>query len=392
MARPGTTLTRSETRPARSARTGTGPWFIVGPTGTADTDTTEGYRSPCKSLAEYAARFGSRAAHVNDGGGGAPAMYDSAEFYFKEGGAELFVNPATYNATPATYETNIAASLAQFASDLGPGQVSVPGRTTPATRLALAQHVEATGRIGIAASTNTNVVSTLTADATIASVTAFQERRMSLFGPWLTMPGVTSGSTRTMSPEAVVAGLMAKNDGEGVTPNEPSAGLLGESAYALAPLYSFTDVDRATLNLNGVNVLRALYGGVRVYGYRTLADPTSDDNWISLSNARLFMAIEAEAAAIAERYVFRQIDGQGTLISKFGGELTGMLLPYWQRGSLYGTTPAEAFRVDVGPNVNTVASIAAGYLRANVILRVSQFAEEVVIELVKSRITEEVAA
>jgi hypothetical protein len=193
-----------------------------------------------------------------------------------------------------------------------------------------------------------------------------------------------------MPPEAVVAAIMARNDGDGVTPNQPSAGIFGESSYALAPLYSFTDAERATLNLNGVNLLRSIYGGVRVYGYRTLADPTTDDNWINLANARLFMAIEAEASAIAERYVFRQIDGQGHTISEFGGELTGMLLPYWQRGSLYGVTPSEAFRVDVGPNVNTAASIAGGFLRANVILKVSPFAEEVVIELVKSRITEEV--
>src|SRR4051812_35618248 len=114
MSRPGTTLTRSETRPARSARTGTGPWFISGPTGTVDTQGAAGVRNPVRSLTEYAARFGARAAHINDGGGGPFAMYDAAEVYFAEGGAELFVSPAVFNATPATYETNIATALALF--------------------------------------------------------------------------------------------------------------------------------------------------------------------------------------------------------------------------------------------------------------------------------------
>jgi hypothetical protein len=386
MSVPGTTLTRVETRPPRSARTGTGPWFVVGPTGTADAGA--GPRSPVKSLTEYATRFGSRASHVNDGGGGAPAMYDAAEFYFTEGGAELFVSPATFSGTAGTYETNIATALALFTKDLGPGQVSVPGRTTPATKLALAVHGEATGRIPIIATTNTAVVATLTGEATIASITTAQERRTALFTPWIVVPGVTSGSTRVISPEAIVAGIMSRRDGEGISPNQPAAGIMGESIEAIDTVVSFTDVDRTTLNTNGVNVLRDLYDGVRVYGYRTLADPANDPNWINLGNARLFMGIEAELDAIAERFVFRQLDGQRLTITEFGGALTGALLPYWQRGSLYGVTPEEAFRVDVGPNVNTDTTIAAGQLRANVALKTSPFAEEVILELVKTRITE----
>ena len=388
MSRPGTTITRSETRPARSARTATGPGFIVGPTGTSDTD-AEGVRKPVTSLAAYAARFGSRASHVNDGGGGAAAMYDFAEFFFKERGSELFVSPAVYHATAGTYETNIATALALFTRDLGPGQVAVPGRKTAATRLALAVHAEANNRIGVTSATSSASQATVVADATIASITTNQERYISLWAPDLVVPPVLfGGSNRALSPEAVVMGLMSRRDGEGLTPNQPAAGALGESIEALNTAFSYTDADRTTLNANGVNILRSMYGGVRVYGYRTLADPSTDDNWVNLANARLFMAIQAEADEIAERYVFRQLDGQGTTITEFGGVLTGMLLPYWQAGSLYGATPGEAFRVDVSPNVNTEASIAGRYLRANIQLKVSEFAEEVVLEIVKVRTTE----
>ena len=386
MSRPGTTLTRSETRPARSARTSTGPWFIVGPTGTADSGA--GPRKPCKSLSEYATRFGSRASHTNDGGGGAPAMYDQAEFYFKSGGAELYVSPATYSGTAGTYETNIATALALFTKDLGPGQMSVPGRTTMATKLALAVACLATNRIGVVATSNTAIVSTLVSEAAITSITPEEERYMSLWGPWVTVPGVAGVGTRTISPECIVAGLMAFNDGAGITPNQPSAGDYGQSDVALDVVSSFNDADRATLNANGVNILRMMYEGVRIYGYRTLSDPSADSEWINLANARLFMAIQAQADAIAERFVFRQLDGQRLTISEFGGELTGMLLPFWTKGSLYGVTPEEAFRVDVGPNINTDVTIAAGELHANIALRTSQYAEEVILELVKTRITE----
>lgn len=388
MTRPGNTITRSETRPARSAPTSTGPGFIVGPTGTADADAA-GLRKPIKSLAEYATRFGSRASHVNDGGGGAPAMYDFAEFFFAERGSLLYVSPSTYSAVTGTMETNTAAALALFTRDLGPGQVAVPGRKTAATRLALAVHADANNRMAISSATSSASQATVVADATIASITALQERRIALFAPDLIMPPVPpAAGTRTISPEAVVMGMMSRRDGENVTPNQPAAGALGESDYALNTAFTYTDVDRTTLNVNGINILRPMYGGVRIYGYRTLSDPSTDDQWVNLANARLFMAIEAKAEEITERYVFRQLDGQRQTITEFGGVLTGMLLPYWQQGSLYGTTPEEAFRVDVGPNVNTDASIALRQLKANIALRLSEFAEEVVIELVKVRTTE----
>lgn len=390
MARPGTTISRVETRPARSAATSTGPGFIVGPTGTADSDAA-GLRKPVKSLSEYATRFGSRASHVNDGGGGAPAMYDFAEFFFAERGSALYVSPAVYHATPSTYETNLATALALFTRDLGPGQVAAPGRKTAATRLALAVHAEANNRVAVSSATSSATQGTVVADATIAGITALQERRISLWAPDLVMPPVTpGGSNRAVSPEAVVMGMMSRRDGEGVTQNQPAAGALGDSEMAINTAFTYTDADRTTLNVNGVNLLRPMYGGVRIYGYRTLSDPATDDNWINLANARLFMAIEAKADEIAERYVFRQLDGQRRTITEFGGELTGMLLPYWVAGSLYGVTPEEAFRVDVGPNVNTEVSIANMQLKANLALRTSQFAEEVVIEIVKVRTTESV--
>lgn len=388
MPRPGTTLTRSETRVSRAARTGTGPWFIAGTTGTSDTD-PEGVTKPVRNLSEYAARFGARVAHVNDGGGGPFAMYDAADEYFVRGGSELYVSPAVYHATPATYETNLGTALGRLVSDLGPGQESVPGRTTPETKLAVANHARDTNRIAVLATSNTANLATMTAEATIAGIGDEAEEHASLFGPWVTIPGPLGVGTRLVSPEAIVAGTMALNDADGISPNQPSAGqLYGQIDEALSVEASFGDADRATLNINGVNLLRPMFGGVWIYGYRTLADPTTNPNWTNLGNARLFMAVQAQFDAVAERYVFRELDGQRHVINEFGGELTGQLVPFWRAGSLYGATPAEAFRVDVGVNVNTDATIANKQLRANIILKTSEFAEEVVLELVKARITE----
>lgn len=388
MARPGTTISRSEARSARSSRTNTGPWFISGPTGTADTLGSVGVRTPCRNLTEYATRFGSRAAHTNDGGGGAACMYDSADIYFKEGGAELYVSPATYHATPATYEANIATALTLFTDDLGPGQVSVPGRSAPATHAALALHADLNNRVAILDAVNTSVVATLTAAVTIAGVTATQEHSIALFAGWSTVAGVTPNTTRTIPPSPIVAGVIARNDAAGVVQNQPSAGHYGISQEAISVTPALTDAEYATLNTNGVNMLRLVQGDVRIYGYRTLSDPTSDPNWLLLSNIRVIMAIQAIVDAVAERFVFRQIDGKGLTIAEYGGALTGAILPFYLKGALYGDTPAEAFTVNVGSTVNTPATIAAGQLKAVISLKVSPYAEEVVIELVKTNITE----
>lgn len=100
------------------------------------------------------------------------------------------------------------------------------------------------------------------------------------------------------------------------------------------------------------------------------------------------MQIAAEADALGETYLFDEIDGQGRLIASYGGALTAMLMPYWNIGSLYGTTAEEAFQVDVGPSVNTPTTIADKQLRALVMVRPSPFAEMITIEIVKQQINE----
>jgi hypothetical protein len=165
---------------------------------------------------------------------------------------------------------------------------------------------------------------------------------------------------------------------------------MGKPRSVLSLTASWTDAERETMNSAGVNVAREVYGEIKTYGFRSVADKDAYPLHWQFSNVRTDMAITADAEAIAERYVFRIIDGQGLTISQYGGELAAKLGAYYRMGALYGAEADDAYRVDVGSAVNTIDSISEGRLRAVLSIRRSPFAELVEVEIVKVAITEAV--
>lgn len=286
------------------------------------------------------------------------------------------------NAVDAQWRTALGA----FTKDLGPGQVSMPGRTTAAAHTDLLAHAQANNRVAVLDAPDTPTATTLRATAA-AQRTGVNARYGALFAPWITVPGVAPNTTRTVPPSALVCGAIARSDLVN-SPNVPAAGENGQARYALGVSQTYSDADRALLNDAGMNVILTKYGGVRVYGWRTLVDPVLAPTWLAFSNSRLYMAIAAQANAIAESEVLKQLDGRRIEIAKFGGKLTGMLLDFYGAGSLFGATPDDAFRVDVGPQVNTLQSMSAGELHAVLALKFSPFAETVYIDIAKTPITE----
>lgn len=289
-------------------------------------------------------------------------------------------------------DANWKTAIDMITKAYGPGQVSMPGRTTTQSALDLLSHAAANNRVALVGLADTASRATL---VTAAAARRTNGRQGAAFAPWAVIPGVTAGTTRIVPFSAVAAGLMARNDIRGLSPNIAAAGdVNGEPDYVIGisqDAWSEGDLgDRDLLNKAGVNVVRVMYGGVRVYGYRTLADPVLDPRYTDLGTARLLMAIKAQAVRIGERYVFDQLDGKGFTISEFGSELSAMMLDFYTDGSVYGLTAGDAFVVDVGPNVNTPVTIAALQLNAQITLRPSPHAEVVQIYITKRDITEAV--
>lgn len=283
------------------------------------------------------------------------------------------------------------AALDLFTRDLGPGQLAAPARSTLAGQLQLLAHARANGRAALLDGPDSASPATWLASADALRDTA-DDRYGAMFGPWVDVPGLTPGTTRAVPYSAVQMGLCARSDGLGNSPNVPAAGQNGESRFALNVRATWTDAEREQLNDGGVNVARFLYGAVRTYGYRSLVDPLTDKNWVPFNNVRLFMGVKAKAYAVAEQFMFDQIDGRGKKLAEFNGQLVGdVLLPYYEAGSLFGETPDEAFNVETGPQVNTPQTLADNKLKAVIAVRMSPFAEMVLIEIVKVRTEEAVA-
>lgn len=278
---------------------------------------------------------------------------------------------------------------ALFTKDLGPGQVVQAGRTTDAAHISLVAHASANNRTAVCDLADTPTAATLKASVDAVRASTADPAWGSSWAPWNVIPGLTRTTRRTVPPSALACGLMARADAASDT-NHPAAGEQGQARYVLDVTQQYNDATREDLNSHGVDVIRPVYGGIRAYGYRTMVNADSDPTWESLANQRLRMEIAAKGDAIAERYVFAVLDGQRKTISAYGGDLAALLKGYWVRGSLYGASPDEAFAVDVGPAVNTDITIANGELHAVLAVRMSPFAELVVIELVKVAITESV--
>jgi hypothetical protein len=123
---------------------------------------------------------------------------------------------------------------------------------------------------------------------------------------------------------------------------------------------------------------------VVVYGWRSGANPNTDKNWIDFGNARLYMALTAELNLAAQAFLFDEIDGQnGHTINAFHDALGGVLLDHWNRRELFGDTAQDAFDVDTGPAVNTLARIQNLELHAVCYVCMAPFAEYIPIQIVK---------
>jgi hypothetical protein len=374
--RPGTNIVVRETPPAPpTPPTDTGRWFVAAKTTNAGpTPTVE-----VLSVTDFEQKFNVTRATSNID------LWDALDVFFREGGVSAVISRIAA-ASPA--DADFITALGVLGADLGPGQVSAigPGSTSAAVRQGLIDHAATNNRIALIQGDGTAAAVGTDAD-TLRNLTGTNHRRGSFWAPNCYVPGVAGGTQREVPFVALQAGLMARVDAA-YNPGIPAAGDLGTARFVTGLKTIYTDAERQTLNDKGANAGLYRYGVVRSYGYRATVDPVSDAKWLQLNGTRVVMAVTADANVVLQRYIFDVVDGRNHKLKELEGDLLGVLFPYWQEDVLYGADPDKAYRVNVGPDVNTPQTIADGQLNAAISLKTSPFAEMVTLYITKTAITE----
>lgn len=286
-------------------------------------------------------------------------------------------------------DTSWKTALDRMGRDLGAGQVLAPGRTTQAAHEQLLAHASATNRFALLDAPDTATVGTLTSTAK-AVMADGAARWGAMFAPWLVVgPAAGMTGTRTIPPSVVEAALISRADAQW-GPGQAPAGDFGVSRTVIDIPIAWSDDDRATLNDGNVNVFREVWGTPKAYGIETLVDSDALPGWAQIGQSRVAMALRADCYIVGERHVGAKIDGEGLRIGQYGAELGVVCDKFWRRGDMYGRTADEAFRVDVGPTVNTPETIAAGVLKSVISFRSSPSGVHVEIELVHRTVMEAV--
>ena len=295
---------------------------------------------------------------------------------------------------PGISDTSWTAAANNLSKTLGTGTISAPGVTTDSIHVIVAKHAQENGRVAFLDGADTASDATLiAASKAIIDNTGKRSRFAGLFAPMVIMTGESASQVFKVAPSPVIQGIFAANMAGGLSANAPAAGDNGRLEVGLSLTQTYTDAQRKTLNENGVNIVKDVYGVNKVYGWRTVADPVNDKRWISLGNSILHRQIVAVGGAIGERFIFRDIDGGGLLFGEFNGALVGELcMPLYLQRALFGATAADAFKVDTSPAVNTPATILANQLRAVISVKMSPFSEQVDILIVKYLVTELIPA
>jgi len=181
-----------------------------------------------------------------------------------------------------------------------------------------------------------------------------------------------------LPPSAAMAGVYAMVDNSINIAKSPANVSVGN---VISPVVNITNEAQEELNLplNGkaVNAIRAFTGkGTIVWGARTLDGNSQDWRYISVRRTMTFL--EQSIKIASERYVFEP--NTATTWISIKATIENFLNNQWQGGLLAGSTPTDAFSVEIGlGSTMTANDILDGMLKLTVKVAIVRPAEFIVI-------------
>lgn len=272
-------------------------------------------------------------------------------------------------------------ALGRITREYPVGQILAPGVVDEAVQLALLAKAAdpKDERFAILDADPTHTVDQILAHAGVLRASGHGAAG-TIVTPRIRVPS-PGGGVRWVPGSALWAGRAAATDADpnGGPGQVPGGAGFGESPVMLDVEKTYTEAEREALNDAGVTVIAMVNGSPRIYGGRTLADPTAQEAWTWVSGWRVTMRIARRGRDILERFVLRRRDGKNTVVNEAGLALHTMLEEERVAGNVFGAESGEGFSVDTSiPAVNTEASLRAGYLRGEVQFDVPGIAERVI--------------
>lgn len=230
--------------------------------------------------------------------------------------------------------------------------ISAPGVTDPNVQLSLVAHCENLA--------SRFAVLDIPQDARkvqdiINHRNIFDTTYAALYHPWLTVFDPLDKRNISIPPSGSIMGIYSRSDNTRGVHKAPA----NEVVRACVGLdVQFNKGEQDLLNPKGVNLIRAFPGqGIRVWGARTAS---SDGSWKYVNVRRLFIFIEESIKANTNWAVFEPNDE--VLWVRVQRTIEVFLTNLWRQGSLAGTSPEEAFFVNIGRSTMSQDDIDNGRL------------------------------
>lgn len=155
-----------------------------------------------------------------------------------------------------------------------------------------------------------------------------------------------AGFPVTLPPSGAIAGIYAQVDRTRGVFKAPANVSLNS---VISPVRKITDEEQQELNVHpsgkSINAIRAFAGkGVLVWGARTLEGNSNE--WRYISVRRFFLFVEESLRKAIEPFVFEG-NNENTWI-RIRGLIENFLTGQWRAGALFGSTPGQAFSVNIG--------------------------------------------
>ena len=185
---------------------------------------------------------------------------------------------------------------------------------------------------------------------------AFNSSFGALYYPWIQVGDPLTGGRLLMPPSAAVAGTYSGTDvARGV--HKAAAGTEdGRLRVARGVERQVTHGEQATLNPEGVNVIRKFpASGIVIWGARTVS---ADPEWKYVNVRRLFLFLEESIDEGTQWVVFEPNDA--VLWKKIIRNVSAFLRIQWLEGKLVGAKAEEAFFVKCDEETNPPESVDLG--------------------------------